>query len=114
MAITRFGGFDASDGDYLIKNRTHFAGFYCLKLSSFGHHCDHRAALFPFYMPSSTDPRSSLTVWDATSSHFTLLVMLFVVVILLPLVLTYTSWAYAVMRGKVTKAYIKENEKTLY
>ena len=40
-----------------------------------------------------------------------LLVMLFVVVILLPLVLTYTSWAYAVMRGKVTKAYIKENEK---
>ena len=35
-------GFDASDGDYLIKNRTHFAGFYCLKLSSFGHHCDHR------------------------------------------------------------------------
>ena len=40
--------------------------------------------------------------------------MLFVVVILLPLVLTYTSWAYAVMSGKVTKAYIKENEKTLY
>lgn len=71
-------------------------------------------ALFPFYMPSSTDPRSSLTVWDSTSSHFTLFIMLFVVIFLLPVVLAYTSWGYAVMRGKVTKAYIKENEKTLY
>ena len=71
-------------------------------------------ALFPFYMPSSSDPRSSLTVWDSASSHLTLMVMLYVVVFLLPIVLSYTSWAYAVMRGKVTKAYIKENEHTLY
>ncbi len=71
-------------------------------------------ALFPFYMPSSSDPRSSLTVWDSTSSHLTLMVMLFVVIFLLPVVVTYTSWGYAVMRGKVTKAYIKENEKSLY
>lgn len=71
-------------------------------------------ALFPFYMPSSSDPRSSLTVWDSASSHLTLMIMLYVVVLLLPIVLSYTSWAYAVMRGKVTKAYIKENEHTLY
>ena len=25
-------------------------------------------SLFPFIMPSSTDPRSSLTVWDSVSS----------------------------------------------
>ncbi|UTO05079.1 cytochrome d ubiquinol oxidase subunit II [Moraxella sp. FZLJ2107] len=71
-------------------------------------------ALFPFYMPSSIDPKSSLTVWDATSSHLTLTIMLFVVIVLLPVVVTYTSWGYAIMRGKVTKAYIKQNEKTLY
>ncbi len=71
-------------------------------------------ALFPFYMPSSSDPRSSLTVWDSTSSQFTLMVMLYVVVFILPVVVGYTSWAYAIMRGKVTKAYIKENEHTLY
>lgn len=71
-------------------------------------------ALFPFYMPSSSDPRSGLTVWDSTSSQLTLMVMVYVVVLILPIVLTYTSWAYAIMRGKVTKAYIKENEHTLY
>lgn len=71
-------------------------------------------ALFPFYMPSSSDPRSSLTVWDSTSSQFTLMVMLYVVVFVLPIVLSYTSWAYAIMRGKVTGAYIKENDHSLY
>ncbi|WP_294034358.1 cytochrome d ubiquinol oxidase subunit II [uncultured Moraxella sp.] len=71
-------------------------------------------ALFPFYMPSSSDPRSSLTVWDSSSSHLTLFIMLLVVIFLLPVVVTYTSWGYAIMRGKVTKAYIKQNEKSLY
>lgn len=71
-------------------------------------------ALFPFYMPSSSTPNHSLTVWDSTSSQLTLMIMVYVVVFLLPIVLSYTSWAYAVMRGKVTKAYIKENEHTLY
>jgi hypothetical protein len=33
-------------------------------------------ALFPFLLPSSLDPRSSLTVWDASSSRGTLLLML--------------------------------------
>ena len=65
-------------------------------------------------MPSSSDLRSSLTVWDATSSQMTLFIMLLVVIFLLPVVVAYTSWGYSVMRGKVTKAYIKENEKTLY
>ncbi len=71
-------------------------------------------SLFPFVMPSSSDPRSSLTMWDSVSSHLTLMVMFYVVLILLPIVVSYTSWAYSVMRGKVTKAYIKEQEHTLY
>lgn len=71
-------------------------------------------ALFPFIMPSSSQPNASLTVWDGVSSHLTLMVMLYVTVLLLPLVMMYTSWAYAVMRGKVTKAYIREQEHTLY
>lgn len=71
-------------------------------------------ALFPFVMPSSSDPRSSLTVWDSVSSHLTLMIMLFVVVVLLPMIVGYTSWAYSVMRGKVTKAYVREQEHSLY
>ena len=51
-------------------------------------------SMFPFIMPSYTNPNSSLTVWDATSSHLTLTVMFWAVVIFLPIVLAYTVWAY--------------------
>src|SRR5690606_16900911 len=33
-------------------------------------------AMFPFILPSSTEPSSSLTVWDSSSSHVTLFIML--------------------------------------
>jgi cytochrome d ubiquinol oxidase subunit II len=72
------------------------------------------ASLFPFIMPSSSHPQSSLTAWDATSSHLTLAVMLGVVLLFLPLVVIYTSWAYRVMRGKVTSAFIEQNSKSVY
>jgi cytochrome d ubiquinol oxidase subunit II len=59
------------------------------------------ALLFPFLLPSSLLPQHSLTIWDACSSYKTLTWMLGAVVIFLPVVLTYTSWVYRVMRGKV-------------
>jgi len=71
-------------------------------------------SMFPFIMPSSLDPRSSLTVWDSTSSKTTLEIMLVAVIIFLPIVLAYTTWAYRVMRGKVTAAAIKEQHNSLY
>lgn len=71
-------------------------------------------SMFPFVMPSSSDPRSSLTVWDSVSSHLTLGIMLGAVVIFMPLIIVYTSWAYKIMSGKVTKAYIEENKHSVY
>ncbi|HGO6127394.1 TPA: cytochrome d ubiquinol oxidase subunit II [Burkholderia cepacia] len=71
-------------------------------------------SMFPFIMPSSLDPRSSLTVWDSTSSHMTLQVMLFAVIVFLPLILLYTSWVYRVMRGKVTREVLEENTHSMY
>lgn len=71
-------------------------------------------SMFPFLMPSSTNPVSSLTAWDCTSSHLTLLVMFIVTVCLLPIVLLYTGWAYKVMSGKLTEKMIQENSKNLY
>lgn len=56
---------------------------------------------FPFLLPSSTNPDASLTLWDATSSHLTLFVMLVATAIFLPLILVYTAWVYRVLRGKV-------------
>lgn len=71
-------------------------------------------ALFPFLMPSSSDLRSGLTVWDASSSHSTLLVMLVVAIIFVPLVVCYTSWCYRLLRGKMTPELIQQNDHDLY
>lgn len=71
-------------------------------------------AMFPFVMPSSTNPNASLTAFDTTSSHRTLTVMFLAVIIFLPIVLTYTSWVYRVMRGKVTEEKIREETHTAY
>jgi cytochrome d ubiquinol oxidase subunit II len=67
-------------------------------------------SMFPFLLPSSSDPRSSLTVWDASSSRLTLWIMLIVTVIFLPVILCYTGWAIRVMRGKVTLAHVEAGE----
>jgi len=72
------------------------------------------ASLFPFIMPSSLNPNSSLTIWDAVSSHKTLGIMFWVVVIMLPIIMLYTTWVYRVMRGKVTLKHIEDNEHTAY
>ena len=71
-------------------------------------------SMFPFIMPSSTNPVSSLTVWDAVSSQKTLGIMFVVTIIFLPLILLYTSWVFRVLRGKVTVQSIKDNTHTAY
>jgi cytochrome d ubiquinol oxidase subunit II len=71
-------------------------------------------SMFPFVMPSSADPRSSLTVWDSVSSQLTLTLMFWATMIFMPIIVFYTSWAYKVMSGKVTTAYVKANDKSAY
>jgi cytochrome d ubiquinol oxidase subunit II len=71
-------------------------------------------SLFPFVMPSSLDPGSSLTLWDATSSRHTLMLMFWATVVFLPIVLLYTIWAYRAMHGKVTVEQIREQHRSAY
>jgi len=59
-------------------------------------------ALFPFLMPSSTFPSQSLTVWDASSSEKTLLLMLGAVAVFLPIIVAYTTWVFRVLKGRIT------------
>ncbi|QKD05202.1 cytochrome d ubiquinol oxidase subunit II [Mesorhizobium loti] len=66
-------------------------------------------SLFPFLLPSSINPNASLTVWDASSSHLTLFVMLLATIVFLPLIIAYTAWVYRVMRGTVTATSIGRN-----
>lgn len=66
-------------------------------------------SLFPFLLPSSTVPESSLTLWDASSSHLTLFIMLLMTVLFLPIILAYTAWVFRVMRGTVSTASLEKN-----
>ena len=72
------------------------------------------ASMFPFLLPSSIDPRFSLTVWDSSSSHLTLFIMLVSTAIFLPLIIAYTSWVYSVLRGKVDAQAISEERGHAY
>ncbi|MBM3468875.1 MAG: cytochrome d ubiquinol oxidase subunit II [Alphaproteobacteria bacterium] len=68
-------------------------------------------SLFPFILPSSSHPNSSLTVWDSSSSHLTLFLMLVSVIIFLPPILLYTAWVFRVMRGKVSEKDVQTNSQ---
>lgn len=98
----------------LLKIGKTLTAFVASSISVLGVIMTAGVALFPFVMPSSTFPNASLTVWDSVSSHLTLMIMLYAVVLLLPIILIYTSWAFSVMRGKVTTAYIRENDHSAY
>ncbi len=72
------------------------------------------AALYPFLLPSSTEPGASLTIWDASSSKLTLEIMLGAVVVFLPIVLAYTAWVYRVLRGPVTAGDVERSSRSAY
>ncbi len=71
-------------------------------------------SMFPFILPSSTHPNMSLVVWDASSSHLTLFIMLIATILFLPFIILYTSWVYYTLRGKITPEFVKQNESHLY
>jgi len=66
-------------------------------------------ALFPFLMPSSTQPDQGLTIWDASSSERTLFIMLLAVIVLLPIVLAYTAWVFRVLKGRITLEHMRKH-----
>jgi cytochrome d ubiquinol oxidase subunit II len=68
------------------------------------------AAMFPFLMPSTTMPSQSLSVWNASSSAYTLGWMLVFTAIFVPAIIAYTSWAFRVMGGKVRTETVARND----
>ena len=71
-------------------------------------------SMFPFILPSSVNPSVSLTVWDSSSSHLTLFIMLVSTVIFMPIILAYTSWVFSVLRGKVDPEAIQDGKGHAY
>ncbi len=58
--------------------------------------------MFPRVMISSTNPAYSLTIYNASSSQYTLTVMSIVALIFVPIVLAYQGWTYYMFRKRIT------------
>ncbi len=57
--------------------------------------------MFPRVMISSTDPAYNLTIYNASSSQYTLTVMSIVALIFVPIVLVYQGWTYYMFRKRI-------------
>ena len=112
LPLLGFAGVIAAQA--LARSGRTMAAFWASSLAIVGVIGTAGAALFPFIMPSSIDPDASLTVWDSVSSRLTLNIMLWATLIFMPIIIVYTSWAYRVMGGKVTAAYVRENSHSAY
>lgn len=66
--------------------------------------------LFPNVFPASNDPALSLTVYNASSTAYTLKIMTVVAVVFTPLVLLYQSWTYWVFRKRISGDNIADPE----
>jgi cytochrome d ubiquinol oxidase subunit II len=98
----------------LVGRRAFFLAFVSSSVAVTGIIATAGLSLFPFLLPSSLDPNVSLTVWDASSSQLTLMIMLAVTLIFLPIILLYTAWVYSVLRGRVTSAVIDDQSAHNY
>jgi cytochrome d ubiquinol oxidase subunit II len=112
--LPALGLIGAAGAAVLLMARHTLSAFIASSLSVIGVICTAGVSMFPFVMPSSTMPAASLTVWDSVASHLSLAIMFWATLIFMPLIVLYTSWAYRVMRGKVTVAQIKANEHSAY
>ncbi|WP_019998258.1 cytochrome d ubiquinol oxidase subunit II [Aureimonas ureilytica] len=109
MLIAPALGFLGSALAFLTLGKRGVAAILASAAAVFGIVSTAGLSLFPFLLPSNLDPNVSLTVWDASSSHLTLFVMLIATLVFLPIILAYTTWVYRVMRGPVTAMSIGRN-----
>ena len=58
-------------------------------------------SLYPDVLPSTTSAANSLTTTNASSTHYTLVIMTWVAFVFTPLVLLYQSWTYWVFRRRI-------------
>jgi cytochrome d ubiquinol oxidase subunit II len=66
-------------------------------------------AVFPVVLPSTVDPAHDLTAFNASSSDYTLTVMSWVAVVMVPIVLAYSAFVYWVFRRRLHETHIPES-----
>ncbi|BCB96525.1 cytochrome c oxidase assembly protein [Dissulfurispira thermophila] len=67
--------------------------------------------LYPNLIPSSIDQKYSLTIFNSSSSIYTLKIMTIVALLFVPVVIAYQIWIYRIFRHKVTgENVLKDSE----
>jgi cytochrome bd ubiquinol oxidase subunit II len=59
-------------------------------------------ALYPNLVPSTLDPQWSLTIYNASSTPYTLKVMTWVTAFMAPLTVVYQAWSYWIFRQRIS------------
>ena len=65
--------------------------------------------LYPNLIPSYVAPHYSLTLYNASSSVYTLRIMTAVAAVFVPVVIAYQIWVYRVFKGKLTAEDVVKN-----
>ena len=60
------------------------------------------SGLYPRLMISTLDPAYSLTIYNASSSAYTLRILTIVAAIFMPIVLVYQGWTYWIFRKRLS------------
>jgi len=68
------------------------------------------AGLYPNLVPSRLDPAFSATVFNASSSPYTLKIMTIVALVFVPIVIAYQVWVYRVFRHRVSASELAKDE----
>jgi cytochrome bd ubiquinol oxidase subunit II len=87
---------------YFMRNKKNGWAFMMTSLTIISALITMFMILFPRVMISSLSPANSLTIYNASSSPYTLTVMTVVAVIFVPIVLVYQAWSYWIFRKRLT------------
>lgn len=96
-----------------VSIRKQLAAFYASCLTVMMITLTGVTGLYPNLIPSSLDKNYSLTIFNSSSSIYTLKIMTGVALIFVPIVIAYQIWTYRIFRQKVSSDDVSE-EKTGY
>lgn len=69
------------------------------------------AGLYPNLIPSSISPEHSLTIFNTSSSEYTLKIMTVVAVIFVPIVIAYQAWVFKVFKGRLSEQDVIQDKE---
>lgn len=64
------------------------------------------ASLFPNLLPNTADPAFTMTIHNGSSSEYTLTIMVWAAICILPFVLAYQAWTFWVFRKRIRRSHI--------